>query len=357
MIEHDNIFYIRDLSELGGVETYIWELVKRYKDYDIAVVYKSAHPNQLNRLKKLCRTYKHINQRIKCKVAIINYDVSIIDFIEEGAKIYQGIHGDYENSAYKWKPPTHERIYKYLAITKHIEKSFKKLTGCKNVELCYNPLSIEKQDKPIILLSATRLSPIKGKERMAKLADALDKQGVNYVWLVFTNDRDAIQNPNIIYMKPNLDIGKYFELADYLVQLSDTEACSYSINEMLYRNKPVIVTPLPYLDEIGVKDGENCYIVNFNCDNIDDVTKKIKKIPKFNFEKLPDRYDEIIVKGKSRYKEIAEQKVKVRCIRPVGYFDMVLNKTVMRNEEFITDRTRAEYLEENNAVVIVEVVK
>jgi len=357
MIEHDNIFYIRDFSELGGVETFIWELAKKYYKYDIAVVYKSAHPNQLKRIKKLCPAYKHTDQKIKCKVAIINYDISIIDFIDEDAKIYQGIHGDYENPAYKWAPPTHKKIYKYLGITKHVVESFKRLTGCENVELCYNPLTIEKEDKPLILLSATRLSPIKGKDRMAKLADALDRQGVRYVWLVFTNDRDAINNPSIVYMKPNLDIGRYFEIADYLIQLSDTEACSYSINEMLYRDKPVIVTPLPYLEEIGVKDGKNAYIVNFNCDNVDDVAKKMKKIPKFKFEKLKDRYDEIIVKGKSHYEEDLEKDVKVKCIRHGGYTDLELKRLVKYDEEFICKKDRADYLVENNAVVILEVIK
>lgn len=31
MIEHSNIFYIRDISSIGGVETFIWEMVKNTK--------------------------------------------------------------------------------------------------------------------------------------------------------------------------------------------------------------------------------------------------------------------------------------------------------------------------------------
>lgn len=53
MIEHDNIIYIRDFSEIGGVETFTYELAKKYHNKDIAVVYKQAHPNQLRRLKKV----------------------------------------------------------------------------------------------------------------------------------------------------------------------------------------------------------------------------------------------------------------------------------------------------------------
>lgn len=41
---------------------------------------------------------------------------------------------------------------------------------------------------------------------MIKLAELLDEANVKYIWLVFTNDTKAINNENIIYMKPRLDI-------------------------------------------------------------------------------------------------------------------------------------------------------
>ena len=357
MIEHDNIFYIRDLSEIGGVETFVWEMVKKYKDNDIAVIYKSANSNQLKRVRKYCRAYKHTGQKIKCKVAIINYDTSIIDYIDKNADIYQVVHGDYENPVYKWKPPTHERIKAYIGVTKHIMESFKRITGLKNVIYSYNPLSVEKSDK-IVLISATRLSPIKGKNRMIKLANALDKANIDYLWYIFTNDIAEINSPNVIYMKPRLDIGYWMEQADYIVQLSDTEACSYTINEALYRNKPVIVTPLPYLDEIGVKNGENAYIMSFDCSNIDEIVKNITNIPKFTFKHLEDKYDEIIVKGKSHYEEEKYMKVKVRAKASfVGKRDAERNVWPKLGEEWITDLERAEYLESKNAVEIIETIK
>lgn len=316
MIEHDNIFYVRDISVIGGVETFVYEMVKKYKDNDIAVVYKTAHPNQIKRLKKYCRVYCHTTQRIKCKVAIINYDVTIIPYIDEDADIYQVIHADYENPAYKWKPPTHQRIKKYIAITKYIEKSFKKIMGLDNVIQIYNPLTVEKQDK-IVLVSATRLSRVKGRERMVLLSNEMDKQGIDYIWFIFTNDTDKSGfNPEkVIYMEPRLDIGWFMDIADYLVQLSDTEGLSYSINEMLYRNKPVIVTPLPYLDEIGVKHGENAYIMQFDGSNVEDIVKSIRKKPTFNFKTLKDDYSKIIVKGKSHYLEDLEKRIDAVCIK------------------------------------------
>ena len=355
VIKHDNIFYIRDFSEIGGVETFTWELVKKFKDNDIAVVYKTAHPNQLKRVRKYCKAYQHFNQKIECKVAIINYDVSIIDFINEGADIYQVVHGDYENKAYSWKPPTHDRIKEYIGVTKYIRESFKRITGLKNVTYSYNPLSIEEEPKKLVLLSATRLSPIKGKGRMTKLAEALDNKGINYIWYIFTNDTEEINSPNIVYMKTRLDIGYWLNQADYVVQLSDTEACSYTINEALYRNKPVIVTPLPYLEEIGVKDNENAYIMEFDCSNINEIVDKIDKIPKFEFKKLKDDYDKIIYKGKSHYEEDKTMEVKVKVL--IEFNDVEAKKKRIPGEEYTVEKDRAEYLARNKAVEILEEIK
>ena len=314
MIQHENIIYIKDFSQLGGVETFTYELAKKYKDLDIAVVYKTAHESQLKRVRQFCRTYQHTNQKIKCKVAVINYDVSIIDYICEDAEIYQAIHADYENPAYKEKPPIHERIYKYLGITKHIVESFRRITGLNNVELCYNPLTIEESASLITIVSATRLSIVKGKDRMIRLARALDNADINYIWYVFTNDTNAIDSPNVIFMKPRLDVSKWIEKATYLCQLSDTEACSYSINEALYRNIPVLVTPLPYLDEIGYKDGVTGYTIEFDCGNITEVVENIQNVPSFNFTHLKDNYGNIFAESKSKYKEEKEMKYLVEAL-------------------------------------------
>ena len=64
---------------------------------------------------------------------------------------------------------------------------------------------------------------------MKALAEELDREGVNYTWFVFTNDNDIIHSPNVIFAPPRLDVYKFIQNCDVLVQLSDTEACSYSI--------------------------------------------------------------------------------------------------------------------------------
>ena len=104
------------------------------------------------------------------------------------------------------------------------------------------------------------------------------------------------KNDNVVYMKPRLDVGKWIAKADYVVQLSDTEGDSYTIKEGLYRNIPVIVTPLPYLEEIGVKDGVNAYIMNFDGSNVQHIVDNITNIPKFNFKRMEDSYNHIFKK-------------------------------------------------------------
>lgn len=351
MIECSNIFYIKDLSPLGGVETFIWEMVKKYQDYDIAVVYKTADSKQLARLEKYCMCYQHRKQKIKCKIAIINWDTSIIDYIDEGAEIYQVIHGDYTNPVYTWKPLTHPRIKEYIGVTKFVAEGFKKMMGCKNTTYGYNPLTIDEEEKMLILVSATRLSPIKGKDRMQLLANALDNAGIKYIWYVFTNDKDALKSDNVVYMKPRLDVGRWISKADYVVQLSDTEACSYTINESLYRNIPVIVTPLPYLEEIGVKDGINAWVLKFDCSNMQHIVDNIMNKPKFEFKHLKDRYDDILSHTPSHFKEDKIMEVKVEALdtyEKLGIIDNELKRIPKAGEQFTITKERLNVLMGNN---------
>ena len=58
-------------------------------------------------------------------------------------------------------------------------------------------------------------------------------------------------------MKTSLNI-------DYLVQFSDSEGYAYSIVESLGLGVPVLVTNFKVIKEIGVEDGVNGYVFNFN---------------------------------------------------------------------------------------------
>ena len=333
------------ISALGGIETYVYEMVKKYHKYDIAVVSKYCDENQKKRIEKYCRVYIHTNEQIECKVAIINYDQSIIDKINISAKIYQTIHADYSNPIYTEKPQDNPRITGFICITKYLLDKMSMYLPKEKLLLGYNPLTVD-DDKPIILVSATRLHKNKGVNRMIALANEMDKQNINWLWFIITNDINVFQNKNIIYIKNRLDISKFLSIATYVVLLSDSEACSYTLNEALYRNIPIITTPLPYLKEIGVKNNENAYIVDFNCSNISDVVSNIKNVPTFNFTHLKDNYNKLLDKTKSKYVSDEDIKEYVRVKESVVfYYDMKLGKDIYYTDgAYQVSRARANEL-------------
>lgn len=355
MIEHDNIIYIRNINAIGGVETYCYELVKKYKDLDIAVVCKTIAPKQKERLNKFCQVYMHENQQIKCKVLITNWDTSIIEYVNDDAKIYTGLHTDYTDPSQGSVPVDDPRIT-YIGITEDSKNKFEKITGIKRTILCRNPLTIEEEKKPLILMSASRLTKEKGGDLMLMLANELDKLGAYYIWLMFTTNEYSSspvwKNENIIHMDNRLDLGCFFKLADWYIQPSRVEGDSYSLKEALYRGTPIVARELPYFKEIDIKDGENALFIDET--NVKEVAKKMLKPLKFTFKPIEDGYDKILAKGKSKYQEELKTIVKVRCIKP--YTDIELGfKQVKEGDTWETNLVRAKDLIDWNDVI--EIIK
>lgn len=335
----DNVFYHKNILEIGGIETFLFEMAKIYQDLDITILYEEAHPEQIKRLKKYVRTKKYNGEKIKCDKIFLSIQSEIIDNIEANEYI-QIIHADYKDIGAKYK--INPKINKYIAVSKKAAKSFEELTGIKP-EVVYNPLQIEKPKKVLNLISATRLTEEKGKKRMIELAKLFDKVEIPYLWTVFTNDTKAIDNPNIIYMKPRLDIRDFIANADYTVQLSDTEGYCYTINESLNLGTPVIVTKIPSFIEMGVKDGVNGFILDFDLSNTN-VEEIYTKILKFEYEPKISKWNNYLAKGKSQYKKDLNTKVKVKCISK--YFDIELKKEFTPEDKpYTMSKVRAEDLE------------
>lgn len=350
-MKYTNIFYVPHFNIIGGIETYCYELAKKYKDKDITFVYsdETSDRKQLARIRKYCRVIKQpygAIEKIKCKRLFIMYRCKIDLF--EADEVIQIIHADYE--AQGLKPNLDERIIEHYAVSKSVAESYERISGVK-VGVAYNPLTIEKPKKILRLISATRLTKEKGKERMIKLANTLDKAGIPYEWRIFTNDSLPIPNENVIYMKPRLDIRDYIADADYLVQLSDTEAFSYSILESLCLGTPVIITPIPSSIEMGVKNGINGYILDFSMEDIP-INDIYTNIPKIAFKSPKDIYDKLIIDSKSTY--TPDKTIKVRALK--GYYDVELNTHIPKGHEFEVLQTRAEELMNNPKGALVEYV-
>lgn len=351
---HTNIYWVGTLGKIGGVETAIFELAKLFQDYDFVVYYKYIPEEQLNRLKKYVRCIKYNDEKLKCKKFFMNYDISIIDNVEaeEYIEIIHCVFSHNEN-----KPHTHPKITKYYAVGQEACESFKLITGEK-CEVLHNPLQIDKPRKILRLISATRLASDKGKivERMQKLCNMLDTAEIPYEWKVFTNGGKPI-NDKVIFMKPTLDIRDWIADSDYVVQLSDTEAFCYTVLESLYLNVPVIVTDIPCFKEMGVKNGVNGYILDFNMTKVP-IYDIYNNIPKFNYEPLKDEWEDMIVKVKSNYKE--ERKMKVRVIATKkfeGIRDAERNVYPKEGDTWEVSKERADYLEAKGVIEILPTIK
>ena len=327
---YGNILYFDNINSIGGVEQYFYYLAKKYNDYDITVIYSKGDEKQIRRLREYIRVIKFDGKRIKCKKAFFNYSKQIIDSIDAEEYI-EVIH-------YVPTPgqlvEIHPKITKYLGVSQLVCDEFTRLQGIP-CELAYNPVEIDKPRKVLKLISGTRLTLEKGKKRMIRLAEELDKAGIPYLWLIFTDDEKAIDNPNVIYMKPTLNIVDYIVMADYLVQLSDTESFSISINEALKLGVPIISTDLPILKELGIENGKHGYLIDLDMNNIP-IQDIYNKIPKVKYNPPKDQWSKYLVKGKNTYKKEINQKYKVLFLKDVFYIPH--NTQYKRNKEYILDK-------------------
>lgn len=348
----NNIYWVGNLSVIGGVETAVYELAKQFQDYDLVIYYNNIPKNQLDRLQKYVKCVKYKGEKLKCRKFFCNYDISIIDNVEAEEYI-EIVHCVFRHN--KIKPHTHDKITKYYAVDKEACESFKGITG-KDCEVLHNILNIDKPSKVLKLISATRIASDKGKivQRMQKLANELDRNDIPYQWLIFTNGQHLVHGKGIIYCEPRLDIRNFIAECDYLVQLSDTEAFCYSVLESLYLNIPVIVTPIPCFDEMGIQNEKNGYILDFDMKKIP-IFDIYNKIPKFNYQPLENEWEDIIVKVKGNYKEELKMKFKVKAL--INFNDLEANRRRVIGEEFECSKTRCDYLLEHKAIEIVEEVK
>lgn len=300
VIEASNLIYVSNFNVIGGLETYVYELAKKYHQYDIVVVYNSGHINQINRLKKYVKVIKNEPEnRYKVKKCFVNYDRNILPQVE-AEEVILLIHAMYKTQGII--PIQDDRIDKVYAVSEAAAKEYSELTG-KYVKVVRNPLTMEKVEPSIFLISATRLTPEKGKDRMLKLAEAMDLVGIKYTWLIFTNDTIPINNPNVVYMKPRLDIRPFMAAIKgrgYGVQLSDCEGDCYFTRECESLGVPLIVTPIPSFKEQGLVEGKNCYYMPFNMKDID--INRIRNIPSYEGYTRDDEWKEVLVKKKSKYK-------------------------------------------------------
>lgn len=344
-----NLFYFHTLNSIGGVETFFYQLAKKYgQKYDITVMFMNGDPEQVKRLSQYVRVRKYKpGEKVKCKRCFVAFNANILDDVEAEEYI-QMLHGDYKSLGVI--PGRHEKIQRYIAVSNVVREAYLDITGDDSV-VSYNPYTPEKPRKVLRLISATRLSPDKGLKRMDKLASAFDEAGIPFTWDVYTDTVKPVKNRNIAFRSPRLDILDFIADSDYYVQLSDAEGFCYSVVEALSVGTPVIVTDFKVLHELGVVNGVNGFILPMDMEDIP--AKAIYKgVKKFHFTPPADSWDELLLHVPPDYEEQMNQIVTVRCKRV--YLDLQFNRMMEVNEEWQCTRRRAEVLDNIGVIDIIE---
>lgn len=323
-MKYKNIFYFKKISTIGGTEQFLYEIAKKYKDYDITIFYDAADIYQVERLRKLVRCKKRTKgEIIKCNRAFFNFNLDMIDDVE-AEEYYFVSHANYEelNKVHGgYIPPIkNEKLTHYIGVsqfaTDKLDEYAEHIKSKIKTQRCYNPLTLEPKEKVLHLVSAGRLDDkVKGGERTLKLIEALDryceKTGRHYVWHIYSNPVSIdLKSPNVALMKPRVDVRPYIAEADYVLQLSnDMETYCYTINEALSYGVPIVTTPLSILRELPITCNEHI-VLDYDCENVDEVAKMIfeKEVKPFKYNPPRDEWEKFLVNGKSNYEE--EKKMK-----------------------------------------------
>lgn len=341
-MKRDVIFYFNHINIIGGVESFFYYMTKKYKNFTI--IYKSGDPKQIERLNERVETLKYNGEILECDKFICNYGTDILDKIKANEKILM-IHTDYqEMNRYI---PNLDKYDKFIGVSKTVCEGFKKFFN-KDIELIYNPVEIDEPKKILKLISCTRLTNEKGKDRMKILSQKLDYAGIPYLWLIFTDDKKELESPNVFYMKPRLNVISYIKEADYLVQLSNNvEGFGYTVAEAPSVGTPVIVTKCKAFLELGIVDRVNGFLLDFDMSNVP-IKEIYEGLPEFKYKPPKSNWNKYL-NNKTDY-----DPDKIRRIKPIRtYYDLKLLKNIHKGDEpFEVPQKRANFLVSDLKVAI-----
>lgn len=324
------VIYISNAFDIGGVETWIYNFcANMHEFYDIMVLYdKHYGPEQIERLSKIVLVHKNMGRSIMCDTLL---NMRITDEPPKNVAAKQIIQVCHTCRIKDWKiQPEYDKL---IYVSDTARRTFKE-PG----EVIYNMTYPQKPKRNLKLVSATRLTFEKGEKRILKFAEGLRARNIPFIWFIFSDKPLERKVDGIIEMLPTLDVGSFIQDADYLVQLSDSEAFCYSIVESLELGTAVITTPISVLEELQIEDGVHGYIVPFDMQGID-YEKIYNEIPKailhIDNEFYQNEWKKLL--GKTRPKEV-ESKPTMAIKILEDYGDVELGRYV-RAGEVITMRT------------------
>lgn len=275
--------YAAYIPKVGGIETITYNLTKVLARHgiDITLVINSCENDSiLFKFAPYCNVIKtgYNNNISKADVCLVTSNHKIPDFIKADRYI-QWIHSDYKK--YNIKMANLDRAdLEYIAVSNHAGEIAKELYGIESTTIMNFPdPDLQEEKIQLRLVTASRLSPEKGKNRMLYLAKRLKEKGVKFVWTVcgdspsdtmiidWKNTFKDIEEVSFVGFKK--DITPYIMNADYSVLLSDFEGCPMALLESIKLGVPVITTSWGGAEEL-VKNGKTGYIVPMNIEELTD---------------------------------------------------------------------------------------
>ncbi len=323
------VLFINFLNVIGGIESFVYHFGAMFEDVTLLV--GKVNDRQRKRLEEHANVVDYDPRATYyCDTLII---LRILDSMPTNVfadRTVRTCHGCKTNPA--WNIPQDSD---YIVNVSEVSKeSFGE--QAKEGIVIHNPIE-KSEKKALILVSATRIPAVdKGKNevRMRMLAEMLNNAEIPFIWFNFSDGVIPNAPEGMVNMGIRDDIQPYIKRADYLVQLSDSEAWSYSMLEALINKTPVICCPFGSAEEMGIKDGVNGYVVPFDM-GFD--VRKLLTVPTVSFD-----YDHEGIK-KAWEKVLTTKKknkgIKVRIIQT--YFDTLLNRKVSAGENLYMTRERA----------------
>lgn len=345
--------YTSQIDEISGITTFIYNFCKKMsKYYDITVLYDVIDPKQILRLSDICQVVKNdLEIPVFCDTLICN---KIADRIPGNIRFKQSIQMVHCIKQRDWKLPKDRDIM--VNVSEASLNSWKDETK-KECKVIHNLTYFEKVPKALTLVSAMRVGAYDKQgndERCIEFAKMLNNADIKYIWLYFSNKPLPNAPENMIHCGSRTDIKPFIHMADYYVCLSGVEAYSYSLLEALELHTPVIVTPLAMNEEMGIKDGENAYIVPFEVEEFD--ISKILKVPSFNFtydnESIVKQWRDLL--GHTTPTRSYQPKKTVDVVVKIEYRDLQLDEVLKIGEKRTMRYARALELQEKGFVRIIK---
>ena len=322
------LLYSSYLHNIGGIETFVFQFIEMFPEYEIGVM---TNPGRLP---------EEVKARIKAKVytseQMVSCDTLIMVRITD-KKIPRGVtYKKIIRTVHACKTDPSWSIPSDCDEVVHVSEASKRSFDSDGVVI-HNPLKKDKK-KALLLVSATRVPGAdKGKnlERMITLAKMLNKEGIPFLWMNFSDNPIPNAPKGMINVGAYSDLQPYIARADYLVQLSDHEGFCYSLAEALINKTPVICTPFETAKELGVSDGINGYMVPFDMEF--DVKKLllVPECPEYEYGKDIKRKWKKVLSAKGSRQEL----ITVRIIH--SYWDTVLERHLGPGDEVPMTKQRA----------------